>query len=367
MNTISLCMIVRNEEEVLEQCLSSVESICDEIIILDTGSTDRTKEIASQFTDNVIDFEWVDNFSKARNESFRHATKDYILYLDGDDVVLPEDVKKLKALKKNVLNEKIDAVSMYYHTSFDQQGKPTFKFRRNRLLKRSNNYTWYGAVHEYILVTGNIHHSDIAITHRKQDKKIDPSQRNRNLKIYEKQLKEGAVFTPRELFYYANELKDHQRFEEAISYYQQFLTTKRGWIEDEIRACIYMADCYRAMGKIEEETTTLLQSFKLDLPRPEVLCRLGDYYKNKNSFQKAIRWYDLALTIEVENDVGFTNTAYSTWYPHLQMCVCYWQLGNKSKSYDQHLKAKEHNPNSAFVMNNDKFFEDINQKKDEKR
>ncbi|SHH97780.1 glycosyltransferase family 2 protein [Virgibacillus chiguensis] len=359
MHSISLCMIVKNEEEVLEQCLRSVESICDEIIILDTGSTDRTKEIALQFTNKVFDFEWVDDFSKARNKSFSYATKDYILYLDADDVVLPEDLDKLKNLKKTELNDTIDAVSMYYHTSFDQQGNPTFKFRRNRLLKRSNHFKWFGAVHEYILVYGNIYHSDIAITHRKEDKEIDLSTRDRNLKIYEKQLEKGVEFAPRELFYYANELKDHQRFLEAINYYKKFLNSERGWIEDAIRACIYMADCYKALGEIDEETTALLHTFKFDLPRPEVLCRLGDHFMNKNSFQKAIRWYMLALTIEVENDAGFTNIAYTTWYPHLQMCVCYWRLGNKQKSYEHHLKVKEHDPYSEFAIKNEKFFKDI--------
>ncbi|NBJ71550.1 MULTISPECIES: glycosyltransferase family 2 protein [Clostridia] len=358
MKTISLSMIVKNEEEVLEQCLSSVADICDEIIILDTGSTDQTKEIAAKFTDKVIDFEWIYDFSAARNKSFSYATKDFIMFLDADDVVLPEDLEKLKQLKQE-LTDNIDAVSMYYHTAFDDQGNPTFKFRRNRLVKRSNHFKWYGAVHEYLEVSGNIYYSDIAITHRKQDKSLNPSAKGRNLDIYERQLKKGITFTPREMFYYANELKDHQYFGKAIDYYHQFLDTKRGWIEDEIRACIYIADCYKALGKTEQEIDALLQSLKYDLPRPEVLCRLGDYYKNQYKFHQAIRWYMLALTIEVQDDSGFTNTAYTTWYPHIQMCVCYWQLGDKHKSHEHHLKVKEYNPHSPLVKNNEKFFEDF--------
>ena len=70
MVTFSLCMIVKNEERVLERCLNSIADLMDEIIIVDTGSTDRTKEIASNYTDKIYDFEWVNDFSKARNFSF---------------------------------------------------------------------------------------------------------------------------------------------------------------------------------------------------------------------------------------------------------------------------------------------------------
>jgi glycosyltransferase involved in cell wall biosynthesis len=91
MSAISLSMIVKNEEKSLERCLRSVEGIPDEIIIIDTGSEDNTKAIARNFTSQVFDFEWVDDFSAARNYSFERAAMDYILWLDADDVLLPEE------------------------------------------------------------------------------------------------------------------------------------------------------------------------------------------------------------------------------------------------------------------------------------
>lgn len=142
MITISLCMIVKNEEEVLADCLSSIQDIVDEMIIVDTGSTDQTKEIAHSFSAKVLDFEWVQHFAKARNFAFSHATKEYILWLDADDVLLEEDRQKLLQLKQT-LDPSVDAVSMFYHVGFDEDGQVNFKYRRNRLVKRSLNFQWY--------------------------------------------------------------------------------------------------------------------------------------------------------------------------------------------------------------------------------
>lgn len=93
-------MIVRDEEDVLERCLKSVKDIPDEIIIVDTGSIDKTKEIAKKFTNKIYDFKWVDDFAEARNYSFSKATKDYIMWLDADDVIEEEEYKKFIKLKK---------------------------------------------------------------------------------------------------------------------------------------------------------------------------------------------------------------------------------------------------------------------------
>ena len=82
MITISLCMIVKNEERILSRCLDSVKDLVDEIIIVDTGSTDATKRIAAEYTDKIYDFAWIDDFSAARNFAFSKASKEYIYSAD---------------------------------------------------------------------------------------------------------------------------------------------------------------------------------------------------------------------------------------------------------------------------------------------
>jgi glycosyltransferase involved in cell wall biosynthesis len=87
MPTLSVCLIVKNEQEFLAQCLNSIKNVADEIIIIDTGSTDKTKAIARLFTNQIYDFQWCDDFSAARNEAIKHATKDWVLFLDADETI----------------------------------------------------------------------------------------------------------------------------------------------------------------------------------------------------------------------------------------------------------------------------------------
>ena len=101
MPTISLCMIVKNEEESLEQCLESVRGLVDEIIIVDTGSTDKTIEIAKRFGAKIFEHRWNNDFSEARNFSISKATKDWILFIDADEVIAKEDHIKIKGLTSN--------------------------------------------------------------------------------------------------------------------------------------------------------------------------------------------------------------------------------------------------------------------------
>ncbi|PEF60403.1 glycosyltransferase family 2 protein, partial [Bacillus cereus] len=221
MITISLCMIVKNEEETLHRCLQSIEGIPDEIIIVDTGSTDRTKEIAKKWTPHVLDFTWRDDFSAARNASFQPATQDYILWLDADDILLPEDRQKLLLLKQS-LHPQVDAVSMIYHVLFDENNNPITSTRRYRLIKRCKNVKWHGIVHEDLQLSAGFRYeeSDIVVTHKKMQTASD-----RNLKIYEQAKKQGKTWTAHDIFHYARELQVHKRYQDALRMYERFLET----------------------------------------------------------------------------------------------------------------------------------------------
>ncbi|MBU5467628.1 glycosyltransferase family 2 protein [Virgibacillus sp. MSJ-26] len=353
MVTISLCMIVKNEEEVLERCLRSVKDLVDEINIVDTGSTDNTVDIAKKLTDRVYHFKWTGKFKDARNESFKKATKDYILYLDADDVLLKEDRKKFKKLKKT-LDPSIDSVSMYYNAGLDEYGNITLRYRRNRLVKRSRNFKWKGDCHNYLEVSGNIVNSNIAVTHKKTSHSV-----GRNLNIYQSKLENKEEFTPRDYFYYGNELRENGHYEEAIKQYTKHVSLNEGWIEDKVYSCIYRADCYRFLGKSEEELESLYSSLLFSkTPRPETCSRLGYHFQQKREFESAVFWYKLATTIKEDpNKWSFTYPAYSTWYPHLQLCVCYYNLQDFENAYKHNELAREHRPGDEQILFNKELLE----------
>ncbi len=351
---ISLCMIVKDEEVTIRRCLLSVKDVVDEIIIVDTGSNDKTVEYAKSLGAKVYNFEWVDDFSKARNYSFSKATKDYIFWLDADDILKESDIDKFKELKLNLAKEDIDSVIMNYILEVNEYGEATFSLKRNRLVKRSNNFKWIGAVHEYLDVKGNIIQSDINIIHKKE-KKYTP----RNLKIYGKMLADNKDFSPREIFYFANELYDNLRYEEAINYYKKFLSCKKNYLEDNIQACSKISYCYAFLDDKINELKYILKSFEYDIPRPDFCCRLGYKFLYENNYDAAIYWYTIAINrAPKKNELSLINHDTYTYLPWIQLCVCYSKKGDFNLAYFSNEMAAKYKPNDSYVIHNRNYLKD---------
>ncbi|WP_020617287.1 glycosyltransferase [Paenibacillus daejeonensis] len=332
--TVSLCLIVKNEEATLANCLSSVADLMDEIIIVDTGSTDRTKAIAAQFNARIFDFEWVHDFSMARNYAFQQATQEYILWLDADDIFLPEDRERLHELI-HALPYPTDAVSMAYHLHHDSQGNVASSIRRNRLVRRSKGFQWIGWVHEYLEVHGSMLASDIAVTHNRVHEAT-----TRNLDLYETRLRQGDRFGARDVYYYANELYDHGRWEEAAEQYEHLLTMSDVWIEDRIGACGKASECYIQLNRLDQARLKALQSFAYALPRAENCCRLGQSFLLEQRYSEAVHWYTAAtqLTMPTDSQALLIHACW-TWLPYLQLCVCYDRLGEYALAYEANEQA----------------------------
>jgi tetratricopeptide (TPR) repeat protein len=146
--TLSLCMIVKDEEEMLPKCLAAVAPAVDEIIIVDTGSTDRTIEIANEFGAKVIEQPWTGSFSDARNTSFEHATSDWIIYLDADEVLLAEDVERLRAITGRIWREGFYLVETSYTGELGDGGAVTNVAMR--VFRNRPHYRFEGRLHEQI-------------------------------------------------------------------------------------------------------------------------------------------------------------------------------------------------------------------------
>jgi glycosyltransferase involved in cell wall biosynthesis len=347
-------MIVKDEEKVLDRCLSSIKDVLDEIIVVDTGSKDKTIKIAKKHGAKIYLFSWEDDFAKARNFCFSKATKDYILWLDADDVLLPKELEKLIELKQRLSGE-IDAYSMIYHYEVDENDNVLLSFRRNRLVKREKGFLWYGAVHEYLDIHENTLDTTICITH----KRTKPLS-NRNLKIYEDLLQKGLKLSTRDIYYYGKELYDHEDYEKAIDYFLDFLDCEDGWIEEKITACLKIARYYTWVGLFDHSRNYCYKTFEYAKPRPEVCCQMGSNYFEENKIEQAIYWYSLALTAgQDENPTAFNNPSCSSWLPHLQLCMCHYKLGDVQKAKKHNEEAIKYNKNHESILFNQKFFADL--------
>lgn len=356
MNRISLCMIVKNEEEVIERCLLSIRNVIDEIIIVDTGSTDRTKEICSKYTTQIYDYTWNDNFSEARNYSFGLASMEYVMWLDADDIVLEEDNQKLQQLKAT-LDSSVTAIMMKYHSGKDLQGNTLLSYYRERIVKRDCNFKWKEAVHEYIEISGNIMNADIAITHAKPASAI---QSSRNINIYEKMKTDGISLSARGTYYYARELKDHNRISDAIIQFEEFLNSGLGWMEDNISACGELAKCYQLINSPEKALQSLFRSFIYDLPRAEICCQIGYYYKEKENYESAAFWFHLILSLKKpENSWGFLWLDSWDFIPLIECAVCYDRLGDYIKGEEYNDRALLLKPDSIPALNNKAYFNSL--------
>ncbi len=356
MITLSLCMIVKNEHDTLGRCLDSMKDIADEIIIVDTGSTDDTKEIALRYTNNVYDFKWCYDFSKARNFSFSKATKDYIMWLDADDVILEEDREKLKVLKK-ILTLDIDMVLLKYNLNLDKNGIPALSFYRERIVKRSKNFKWISPIHEVIPRSGKVLKEDIAITH----KKIHASDPKRNLTIFEKMKEKGEIFDARQTFYYARELMYAKRYEESIKEYNNLFNMPDAWVENKISACL---DLYHLYTDLKDETSALsllFKSFEYDVPRAEVCCNIGQHFISKKNYTLAIYWLKEALDKKYDiSSGGFFSKDYYDFIPYINLCVCYYHLGDIDHAIEYNEMAGSIKPENPSYLNNKTFFESKN-------
>jgi tetratricopeptide (TPR) repeat protein len=196
--TISLCMIVRDEESMLPQTLDAVAEHVDEIVIVDTGSTDSTMDIARSYGANVIEAEWTGDFSAARNISFDAATSDWIVYLDADEVLAEGQGARLRELTGRVWREAFFLVE-HNHTG-DLEDGTSVHHNALRVFRNRPEYRFTGRIHEQIahnipgylperVETTDIrveHYGYLGVVREEKDKS------RRNLELLEAQLAENG-------------------------------------------------------------------------------------------------------------------------------------------------------------------------------
>ena len=325
MITISLCMIVKNEEKLLARCLDSIADLMEEMIIVDTGSTDRTKEIAARYTDKIYDFSWIGDFAAARNFAFSKASMEYIYSADADEVLDEENRKIFMRLKENLLPE-IDIVQMYYANQLDYGTIYNFdRELRPKLFKRVRSFVWEEPIHEQVVLEPIIYDSDVEILHLP-----DGSHKNRDLAAFARMTSEGRRLSKRLHNIYAKELfisGEEQDFLEAGPFFEASCAdTERSLDEIREAACV-AARAARIGQAVEKFFKYALKVVACD-GCSEICCELGQYFLERSDLEEAIVWFYNAV-YETES---ILNIHSSGDIPLRGLAECYRLAGNAEQT-----------------------------------
>lgn len=317
--TISVCMIVKNEEKNLAECLNCLQGIADEIVIVDTGSTDDTKAIAKKYTDKVYDYVWTNHFADARNFAFSKATQDYIYSADADERLDEENRQKFLLLKEALLPE-VEIVQMYYCNQLENNTIYSFdKEYRPKLYKRVRHFVWQERIHEAVALTPVVYDSDIEIIHRPS-----AGHGSRDLQIFASMVENGEVLSGRLRDIYAKELYitgKSEDFQAAEAFFINW--TEETADEDEMKqACSVLARYYRMMG---DDASFMKYALKVTALNgcSEMCYEIGEYYFEKKYYNEAAMWYYNAAN----ETQALLNIRYQEELPQQKLEACKAALG----------------------------------------
>lgn len=351
--TISLCMIVKNEGKNIDKCLNSVKEIANEIIIVDTGSTDNTKDTAKKFNAKIIDFKWADDFSAARNESISHAAKDWILVMDADEVLDNEGLKAIKELtsdkesdaflllQKNYTDE--SSVAGFVSEPHNKDGKTYAGWYGSyitRLFRNRKGYRFEGAVHELVEPSiekkkGKIKATDIALHHYGN---ADPDTVKKKRQFYLGLCKKKVIQNPGDSSYYELGVlhKENNNLDEAISSFKKALEfnpkhsmalyetgiihekqkdydaaiksyTESLRISESSEAFQNLGVCYFKKGMLEDAYINLTKAMLLSPNRYTIYNSLGAVLEKKGNYDSAVQMLEIGTKLNTKNTIGFYN------------------------------------------------------------
>lgn len=336
--SISLCMIVRNEEHNLVRCLNSVRDIADEIIIVDTGSTDRTIEIAKGFGAKVFNHPWEGSFSKARNYSLKYATCDWVLILDADEEVWKEDAAKVKDI---VRDNNYTAISFVVRNKFKDSTQECYA-NGIRLFRNFNGTYYDGIVHNMIKWSGKHLDSSLSIIHHGYNESEDKMKEKflRTTKLLKDQIK-TEPHNPVPHRYLGISYMSDGMFDEAIAESKkalELIEKENTFVRDFLVSYYVISASYCEKGELKESETYALKSVELDDKFLDGFCILSFVYYNLKKYDRFLQNSEKYLTLwdsitKQPGDFGFLNshTIGHKWKIHLLRGFYYLNNGQAEK------------------------------------
>jgi tetratricopeptide (TPR) repeat protein len=349
---ISLAMIVKDEEQVLGRILAQASGLCDELVIVDTGSSDNTVALAKSFGAEVFHFQWIEDFSAARNHAFAQCTGDWILWLDADDVLTDANREKLLELKESVLNEHLDAVACSYQITFDGFGNCLVSIPRERLLRNGAGGQWQFPIHESYVLPENaviLNRLDIAIEHHKPAAYVARSS-DRNLNMLAHLISQGDQ-EARTFYYYGKELYQHGRYDEAIQAFARHVELNEVDLISRYQAMHQAMLCCMALERCSEALEWGMRAMATDGSRAEAYVEMGVVHYRRQAYAAAIPVLLMATNCSPPQTGMIMEENYS-WRPYHYLSLCYEGLGQYRKAIEAALNAYEDIPDKQVIQDN---------------
>lgn len=290
--TISVCMIVKNEEQQLADCLDSLVPIADEMIVVDTGSTDSTKEIAARYTDRIYDFPWIDDFAAARNFAFSKATMDYIYTADADEVIDEDNIRLFRRVKE-LLPPEVEIVQMYYLNLMEENAVYNSKRElRPKLFRRLRTFEWINPIHETVRLDPIIYNSDIEIRHLARG-----HHAKRDLAAFRKAIDRGVKLDKVLHSMYAKELfiaGDNDDLRQAVPFFEESLADPARSEDEHREARCVLARAYRLGGDTAGFVALCLRDV-IAQPCAEMCSEIGHFFYDSGNYSEALCWLNDAI------------------------------------------------------------------------
>lgn len=177
--------------------------------------------------------------------------------------------------------------------------------------------------------------------------------------VTEEKIARGEI-SAMELYEYGNRLKEEHQYERSVEIYERFFDMEEKAVEKKLCACEQVIEIYEQLGDVEKQKEYIYKTFEFAEPRTEFCCRLGYQFLQEGRPLQAAFWYRLATTLKPpKKKTGVYYKACWTWLPHLQLAICYHQLGQYEQAYAHNEKAGEYDPNNPAIINNRTYFQTL--------
>lgn len=352
MPIVSCAMIVRDAELTLERALASVRPHVDELVIVDTGSADRTVEIAARYADTLVGLQWVDDFSAARQHAFDRCTGDWIMHLDADDEL--HGGEHIRAGLATVPNE-VGALHWRYVTGRDDQGNITTEFWRERCT-RKDWYRWSGRIHEVlepVRTCSTAREESVWVEHHGHGD-TEGSLR-RNIRIAEAELAQQDPPQPRTLFYLGRDLVAGGELEHGREILARYVPVSQ-WDAERYIAELLIGFVHRKQGRYEDALSADLHALQTNPLWPDAYFSLAQDCYFLGQWERCLHWSEIGQALPAPDHGLFQNPAAYEYDWMIYYAVALARVGRLDDAAIVTTRALMYAPNDPMHRHNAEYF-----------